>query len=104
MGALVKEAWINAATAFETTDAEEVTDSNSYAVQAAVTGAPSAFNVWLEGSLDGTDWFTLLSFNVGAASPHLAWSIDTPVKYIRMRCDSPIGGTAPTMTATALAI
>lgn len=57
--------------------------------------------VTLQGTLDGTNYFTLATWDVTAplASGAIVFAVDKPVRKIRANCTTLSGGTAPTVTA-----
>lgn len=59
------------------------------------TGSPSSFYVDLEGSLDGTNWFSLGTIS-GASYIVVG---DYAVRYVRANLSGLTGGTNPTVTA-----
>lgn len=61
-----------------------------------VTGAPSAVNVKLQGSLNGTTWYDLAdSTTLTSEMKHLA---NKTVLYIRAKLVTLTGGSSPTVT------
>ncbi len=62
-----------------------------------VTGAPTALQVDLEGSLDNTNWYQIDTYNVVANT--LREVTQRGAKFIRARLVTLTGGTSPTVTA-----
>ena len=103
--AFVKQRWLNAEASPVVTDAEEVPGTTTYGLQVDAAGSPSNFNIFLEGSLDGVDWFTLLAFSLGTGgNPRLEWVTGKPVTFIRINFAGFSGGSSPTMTASVIAV
>jgi hypothetical protein len=68
-------------------------------MQVSVTGAPSTWNVNLEGSVDGTNFFTLASVTQ-ATTGSVASSINVHAMVaVRANLTAFSGGTSPTFTA-----
>lgn len=79
--------------------------ANQFGIQVVVTGSPSSVDVALQGSMDGTNWYSLISRsapNSGAegtnASPQVA------ARYVRGYLSGLNGGTSPTVTLWAGAL
>lgn len=111
----IKSNWISAASGATVTDPEHVQGAARYGLQWSTTGAPSSFNLILEGSLDGSSWVTLVQVGTSQTEALIRWSDDGfnptsnvethnrgPVAYIRLNLVSVSGGTAPTITASAI--
>jgi hypothetical protein len=76
---------------------------NKSAMQVSFTGGSPTVVVNLKGSIDGTNYFTLATFNTsGNASGDIVTS-STPVAYLRADLATLSGGSSPTVTATLLA-
>ncbi len=76
-------------------------------MQVSVTGSPTNFNMNLEGTIDGTNFFTLVSASISslvvwAGGGGTGGSINSmpPVTGVRANLTSISGGTSPTFTAT----
>ncbi len=65
-----------------------------------VTGAPTAIQVDLEGSLDNTNWYQIDTYNVVANT--LRQVVDKGAKFVRANLVTLTGGTSPTVTAKIL--
>jgi|SRR3990167_1580622 len=61
-----------------------------------ITGSPATVTVLLEGSLDGTNWFTLAT--VSLTTDSLNFIVDKPVLYLRANLTALTGGSAPTVS------
>jgi len=77
----------------------------NYTVQVNVTGAPTAIELTLEGSLDGRTYFSLqdyvftaIDISAQAAMFHL---VNKPVTHRRVNITTLTGGTAPTVSVIA---
>lgn len=74
----------------------------AHTVQAAITGAPTAVTVDLEGSLDGTTWFQLdtHAFSAGelTATGAMWHVVNKVIKYVRANLATLTAGTSPTVT------
>lgn len=72
-----------------------------FGVNTTVTGAPTSFNVNLEGTLDGgATWFTLQAVTAAGYTA----VVDKPVNGVRANLTSLVGGTAPTVTVQITAV
>lgn len=74
---------------------------STFTMQTIVTGAPSAFGVKLEGSLDGVVFFDITSMAVtavGGKTNNDPAGVTFGVRYVRANVTSLTGGTAPTVT------
>lgn len=71
-----------------------------HAWEIVVTGAPTASEVHLQGSLDNTNWYTLDTSTT--TSSELRFVVDKPVRFVRANWISVSGGTAPTVTVRYL--
>ena len=89
--------------------------ANEFTMNVVVTGSPSSLTVRLQGSHDGTNWFTILdSDNSGSkvygteyANKHetldnslTARPLKPHARYVRANLVTLTGGTSPTVTAT----
>lgn len=72
-----------------------------FTMQTTVTGAPTAVSITLQGSLDGTNWFTLATST--STTGDLQHVVDKPVRFVRANLGTLTGGTAPTVTALIVA-
>jgi hypothetical protein len=71
---------------------------NTHTLACLPTGAPTTANVTLDGSLDGTNFYTLVTTQ--ACTAFIAgFGVDKPARYIRATLTGLAGGTAPTITA-----
>lgn len=73
-------------------------------MQVSFTGGSPTVKVYLEGSIDGTNWVTLATFDTGAgdASGAIKTSSSIVVNQVRANVATLSGGTSPTVTATIL--
>ncbi len=62
-----------------------------------VTGAPTAMQVDLEGSLDNSNWYQIDTYNTVANT--LREVTQRGAKFLRVRLVTLTGGTSPTVTA-----
>ncbi len=76
------------------------TPMTAASMQVATTGSPTSYSINLEGSIDGTTFFTLA--NVTQATTGLNASSINVAVFIAIRANlvSFSGGTSPTFTAT----
>lgn len=58
----------------------------STTVHVVIAGTPTAAVVVLEGSLDGTNWFTLAAATYSSSASFAAFSANQPVRYVRANC------------------
>jgi hypothetical protein len=111
----VKASWLDAADSTGPTDPEQVQGAVRYGLHFTTTGSPSSVEVVLQGSLNGSDWFTLVSvtsatvikwsdsgFNPTQNSDQSSWT-KGPVTFIRLNLTSLSGGSSPTVTASVIA-
>jgi hypothetical protein len=99
----IKVDWLNAADSIGATDPEQVQGASRYGVQRVTTGSPSTVNLLLQGSLDGSTWFTLLDLST-LGTPMMVWSDDDrPVAFVRLNLGALSGGSSPTVTASVIA-
>jgi len=94
---------LDAATATGAGSALKVSPFNTtHSYAATITGAPTAVTVVLEGSLDGTTWFTLgtHAFSAGELTATAAYVVVAamPVESVRANLTVLTGGTTPTVT------
>lgn len=65
-----------------------------------VTGAPATVSITLQGSIDGTNWYTLdTSTTTTSEMRHV---VNKPVRFIRANLGTLTGGTSPTVTVRIL--
>lgn len=65
----------------------------TFSIQVVKTGAVTAWDVVLEGSLDGTHYSTILEHTQADGDGDIKAGADFPVRYIRSRLVSITGGT-----------
>lgn len=77
---------------------------NNISMQVVYTGGPSAVVATLQGTIDGSHWFTLATFDTGAskASGDIVSVTNVFVLQARASLGTLTGGTAPKVTATIL--
>lgn len=68
----------------------------SFVFQTVVTGAPASFTMTFQGSLDGTNWYTLGSSTATAGEAQFV--VDKPAQFVRATLSALTGGTAPTVS------
>lgn len=73
-------------------------------MQVSFTGGSPTVKVNLQGSIDGSNWFTLVSFDTGSSnvSGDVVGAATITVLYLRANVATLSGGTSPTVTATVL--
>lgn len=80
----------------------------SFSIATKGTGAvPTSWTILLEGSLDGTNWTTVLTHNnttPGDGKLLASGTALTPVLYMRANCTAVVLGTATNIVATILAM
>lgn len=74
---------------------------STHAIQVSATGSPTGLVVKLQGSLNGTNWFTLATWDITAplASGDMLFVTGKPVNQVRADCTTLSGGTSPTVSA-----
>ena len=78
---------------------------SKFALQIKNTGAVTAWNIVVEGSLDGTNFTTLATHVNGTnADGATVWVVDRPVLYWRLRCTSITLGGGTNSIARAIAM
>lgn len=106
--ALIKSQWLNGVSVNgTTTDPEEVTGATRFGVSMETTGGPSTAHVTLQGSIDGSHWFSLVGLNTAATVGGYNSDIDpvaVPIAWIRLLMDALTGGSSPTVSASAIAV
>ena len=65
----------------------------SFALQVVSDGV-TAWTVLLQGSVDGSTWFTLTTHAETDASGTILWATDKPVPYVRANVTTITGGTS----------
>jgi hypothetical protein len=69
------------------------TPCSRFAMQVVLDGV-TAWTVLLQGSLDGSAWFTLVSHsNTSEADGQIVWASDKPVAFLRASVTAISGGT-----------
>lgn len=78
---------------------------NVISCQVSYDGGPSAVKVTLEGTIDGTNWFVLSTFDTGASgtSGNIITSSTIVINTARANLQTLTGGTDPTVSAFILA-
>ena len=72
---------------------------------AAVGGTPTLWTIILEGSLDGTNFSTILTHTQALGLGVILWStVPAPVSYFRTRCSVLTLGAASSATAYVLGV
>jgi hypothetical protein len=74
---------------------------SNHALQVNLTGAPSAVNVNLEGSLDGVNWTTIGAWAIagGQTTGQTVWFTGKAAIFTRANLSTLTGGTTPTVSA-----
>ena len=95
---------LNAATATGVGTAKDFSRLiDKHALQVTTTGDPTAVTVTLEGSLDGTNFFTVGTHAFVAADitadGAMFFDVDSPCLHVRVNLTVLTAGTAPTVTA-----
>ena len=75
-----------------------ITLASKHTWEIVVSGAPTALQVDLEGSLDATNWYTLDSSTI--TTSEMRHLVNKPVKYIRANLTTLSGGTTPKVTVS----
>lgn len=69
---------------------------NTHTMACTPTGAPTTANMVLEGSMDSTSWYTLVTTQ--ACTAFIAgFGVDKPARYIRATLSGLAGGTTPSV-------
>lgn len=94
---------LNAATSTGTSNSWTIRrGAIEHTVQATVTGSPTAVQIDLEGSLDGTTWYKLAAHNFSAgdiSNQNTMFHVSSKmVTYVRVNVISLTGGSSPTIT------
>ncbi len=71
----------------------------NFSMAVTVAGGPSGCGVQLQGSLDGTNWYSLGSATSNTSGTAVATASNTPARYVRANLTTLTGGTSPTVTA-----
>lgn len=76
----------------------------NFSMQVSFTGGSPTVKVNLQGTIDGSNWFTITSFDTGAggANNGIVSAVDVVVLAARANLETLSGGTGPTVTATIL--
>jgi len=76
---------------------------DKHILQVTTTGNPTAVTITLEGSLDGTNFFTVATHAFVAADitadGAMFFDVDKPLLHVRVNLTVLTNGTAPTVTA-----
>lgn len=101
----IRENWLDAVSSPQATDPVEVMGRNIFTLQVSTTGSPTEALVYLEGSVDGEKWSALV-IQIDEAETEFPASIGSfgPLRYVRLRLASLIGGTSPTVSASVMAM
>ena len=78
-----------------TTGADFQTTPHIFTFQSVTTGSPTSFTLTYQGSLDGTNWFTLGSSTAAAGDAQFV--VDKPARFVRATLSALTGGTSPTI-------
>ncbi len=78
----------------------------TFGLQVVFTGGSPTVSLTIQGSNDGTNFFTLATFSTagGDASGDIKFSVDKPVNWIRANLGTLSGGTNPTVSAYMTAV
>lgn len=68
----------------------------TFTFQTVVTGSPASFTLTLQGSLNGTTWYTLGTTTAVAGEAQFV--VDKPAQFVRATLSALTGGTAPTVS------
>jgi hypothetical protein len=92
---------LNAATATGAgTAVNLLTIKHKFGFQVSTTGSPTSVVCALQGSIDGTNWFTLATWNSATQSNgDIVFAIDVPVGHVRANLTTLSGGATPKVTA-----
>jgi hypothetical protein len=71
----------------------------AFSMQISFTGAPTSWEVHLEGSIDGTNWKNIGSLATGSPSGDILSASGKALPMIRANLISMSGGSSPTFTA-----
>lgn len=69
----------------------------TFAFQSVITGTPTSFTLTYQGSLDGTNWYTLGTTTSTAGEG--TFVVDKPAQFVRATLSALTGGTSPTISA-----
>lgn len=85
-------------TANGSTDSVNLDGSHrTFTFQSVITGTPTSFTLTYQGSLDGTNWFTLGTTT--ATAGEATFVVDKPAQFVRATLSALVGGTAPTISS-----
>lgn len=71
-----------------------------FGLQVKHTGSPTSVVVSLEASVNGTDWFSLGTWDSASqGNGDIVFVVDRPVIHIRANLTTLTGGTSPTVSA-----
>jgi hypothetical protein len=65
----------------------------------AMSGSASTGSAYVDGSLDGVQWFTIGLLYIAPASATVLYSTDKPYEWIRARSNSDVSGGTVTVKA-----
>jgi hypothetical protein len=68
----------------------------TFAFQTVITGTPTSFTLTYEGSLNGTNWYTLGTTTSTAGEG--TFVVDKPAQFVRATLSALTGGTSPTIS------
>ena len=71
---------------------------SKFGMQTVVTGAPTGVSATLQGSLDGTHWYTLATST--STTGDYQSVADKPTRWIKVNLGTFTAGTSPTFTAS----
>lgn len=71
----------------------------NFTIAVTVTGAPASCAVQLQGSLDGTNWYSMGSASNNTSGTSAVNVSNTPAIWVRANLTTLTGGTSPTVTA-----
>ena len=78
---------------------------SKFGLQVKRTGVVTSWTVNIDGSIDGSNFFTLVSHtNVAPADGGIIWTFDKPVLYWRLACSALVLGGGTNVVARAIAM
>lgn len=78
---------------------------SKFGLQVKRTGVVTSWTVNIDGSIDGSNFFTLVSHtNVTPADGGIIWTVDKPVLYWRLACSAIVLGGGTNVVARAIAM
>lgn len=78
---------------------------SKFGLQVKRTGVVTSWTVNIDGSIDGSNFFTLVSHtNVAPADGGIIFTVDKPVIYWRLACSAIVLGGGTNVVATAIAM